>query len=558
MRAKLESQSIVLTDDPLKILKIKSQFQNRIGNMVKTTGKNKISIPISALRFVSDLLPQEGDYSCLQVINNEISAHSKAIETVRGIMESDDNVDLSGVWKNILDNKQSQAVASMIASGLVGICLFDEQGSGKTVMTIAAFDLLFKQHQIQRMFVVCPKSVMQAWVADFSTFLNDEYKISILQGNSEHRRNQILGDSDVLIMNYESVSAALQWLNLSAQQNSTLLVIDESYYLKNQYSQRSASGSTLREFCTRCFVLCGTPAPNSAYDLVNQFNLADKGFTFGDFSPTNDQSRDHEFIANRIKDCGGYIRRLKADILEDVPGKEFIVVKVRLNSRQLSLYEEARSSLELELRGYNNELFKRNLTTYFQKRAALLQICSNPRSIDGTHTEESAKLSVLDELVATLIDLGHKIVIWSSYTLSIDDIHSRLAHFGAVRIDGSTSSSEREIAVREFQNNDNTRVFIGNPSAAGAGITLHAANVAIYYSFSNQAAHYLQSLDRIHRRGQTASSVIYYLLICENTIEVSEIKRLRAKEVSQHDLLEDYDNSSISLDEALRELHIHG
>jgi SNF2 family DNA or RNA helicase len=73
-------------------------------------------------------------------------------------------------------------------------------------------------------------------------------------------------------------------------------------------------------------------------------------------------------------------------------------------------------------------------------------------------------------------------------------------------------------------------------------------------SFSNQAAHYLQSLDRIHRRGQKSKRVNYYLLICENTLEETEVMRLRNRELQQHDLLGDFYTFPSSLDEALSEL----
>jgi SNF2 family DNA or RNA helicase len=98
-------------------------------------------------------------------------------------------------------------------------------------------------------------------------------------------------------------------------------------------------------------------------------------------------------------------------------------------------------------------------------------------------------------------------------------------------------------------------LFVGNPAAAGAGITLHASYDAVYISYSNQAAHYLQSLDRIHRRGQVSEEVNYYLLVCEGTIEESEVKRLRGKEIKQHELLGDVVKWPTSLDEALSELN---
>jgi SNF2 family DNA or RNA helicase len=85
-----------------------------------------------------------------------------------------------------------------------------------------------------------------------------------------------------------------------------------------------------------------------------------------------------------------------------------------------------------------------------------------------------------------------KVVLWSFFTASLDALFTRYAHYNPVRIDGSVSSTaERRDAVRRFQEDDSTMLFIGNPAAAGAGLTLHRARFAVYESFSNQAAHYL-------------------------------------------------------------------
>ena len=98
-----------------------------------------------------------------------------------------------------------------------------------------------------------------------------------------------------------------------------------------------------------------------------------------------------------------------------------------------------------------------------------------------------------------------------------------------MRYDGTvTAIDARREAVRRFQN-EPTRVFVANPAAAGAGLTLHAARYAVYESFTNQAAHYLQSLDRIHRRGQSRE-VEYLMLLAESSIEPLEFDRLVVKE----------------------------
>jgi SNF2 family DNA or RNA helicase len=119
-----------------------------------------------------------------------------------------------------------------------------------------------------------------------------------------------------------------------------------------------------------------------------------------------------------------------------------------------------------------------------------------------------------------------KVVLWSFYTASIEAAVARFARFNPVRYDGTVSDiAVRREGVRRFQEDDETILFIANPAAAGAGITLHRARLAVYESMSNQAAHYLQSLDRIHRRGQTRD-VEYIVLLCDQTIELAEYARL--------------------------------
>jgi len=187
-----------------------------------------------------------------------------------------------------------------------------------------------------------------------------------------------------------------------------------------------------------------------------------------------------------------------------------------------------------------------------------LQICAIPTNIDPTFSDTPVKYEELDKLLEKLFGEKRKVIIWTSYRASIDELTLRYARWNPLIIDGETSLAERKDAVDKFQNDSTRFLFIANPSAAGAGITLHASHDAIYMSYTNQAAHYLQSLDRIHRRGQRSECVNYYLFVCENTIEESEVQRLRAREIQQHDLLGDVVPWPTSLDDALAELSSPG
>jgi SNF2 family DNA or RNA helicase len=149
-------------------------------------------------------------------------------------------------------------------------------------------------------------------------------------------------------------------------------------------------------------------------------------------------------------------------------------------------------------------------------------------------------LAALDGILEDLVHVRReKVVLWSFYRASLERLARRYKRYGLVRIDGSVvDRNERREAVRSFQEDDRTMIFLGNPAAAGAGLTLHRSRVAVYESLSNQAAHYLQSLDRIHRRGQKLD-VEYVTLLCRDSIEELEYQRLLTKSQVQAELLGD-------------------
>lgn len=557
MEIKIEDNDVRVYETGIKLLKLKTEMSSRIGSLI-TSGKNYISFPLSALHAVNDLLSENNSID--SAVKNQLEKfrlHKMARANALSIMEGEAVSNFPEHWRNILDPAQLTATAAMVVPYLLGLCLFDEQGSGKTVMTIGSFDILKDRGEVDAMIVVCPKSMISEWPKDIAQFCPNKYTIVTAEGNRKQKYDAALKDFDVLVTNYEGVEAMLVSLMASASSRKFLLVVDESYYLKNSDSVRSEHASRLRGKCQRCYVLCGTPAPNTAHDLINQFDLADLGFTFGAFKKSRDPEVDWDKIASLTETRGLFIRRLKTDILEHVAEKNFHVLRVDLTGKQKMMYESARSELELELKNLNNEAFKKKLVTYFQKRAALLQICSCPSAIDPTLSEIPAKYEALDELLQNLIGQGRKVIVWSFYKRSLDEIQNRYAKYNPVRVDGSIPTAARKDAVKLFQEDTQTMLFIGNPAAAGAGITLHSSYDAVYLSYSNQAAHYLQSLDRIHRRGQVSNEVNYYLLICKDTIEETEVIRLRGKEIRQHDLLGDHIKWPSSLDDALKELQAH-
>ncbi|WP_294314030.1 DEAD/DEAH box helicase [uncultured Sphingomonas sp.] len=441
-----------------------------------------------------------------------------------------------------LDGHQVLNVAAMTVPSGFGLCVFDEQGAGKTVTLIYAYDLLAARDEADRVLIIAPKSMVPEWPKDFARFRGDLYRVEILSGTTKEKRAALQRGAEVLVTNFEtavSLEAELTAM-FRARPGRTVLAVDESFFIKSLDAKRTRAIRRLREWCGRAFVLCGTPAPNAPQDLIGQFNLVDFGLAFDGVDVPVDRAAAAPVVQSVIDSRGLYVRHLKAQVLPDLPAKRFQRVFVPMAPRQAEIYQSLLTDLVSEAEAATEQEFKRRYTSFLARRSALLQVCSNPAAVESGYDELPAKLAALDAVLERLVEhQQEKVVVWSFYTRSVSAIVDRYARYGAMRYDGEvTDVGERREAVRRFQEDDRSMVLVANPAAAGAGLTLHRARVAVYESLSNQAAHYLQSLDRIHRRGQSRD-VEYLVLLCDKTIEVQEYDRLVAKEVAAQSLLGD-------------------
>lgn len=441
-----------------------------------------------------------------------------------------------------LDGHQLVNVAAMTIPDGPGLCLFDEQGAGKTVSMIFAFDELVRKDEVDFMLIAAPKSMLGEWPKDFSRFTGDTYSVRVLDGSRSVKLGQLSSTSDVLIANFETIVAMEPELEARIKQYAgrVVIAVDESFFIKSPDARRTMALRRLREWAERGYVLCGTPAPNSPSDVVQQFNFADFGYAFDGAELPIDREEALPVVQQLVDTRGLYIRNLKLDVLPHLPGKTFNRVFIEMEPVQQRLYQQALRALADELQQVTDEQFRRKITNFLAQRAALLQLCSNPAGVVEDYQGTPGKLQALDGLIERIVvEQREKVVVWSFYTGTIDLIMERYCHLGAIRYDGTVSSvEERGDAVSRFQSDNETMILVANPAAAGAGLTLHRARYAIYESMSNQAAHYLQSLDRIHRRGQSRP-VEYIVLLCQGSIEEDEYGRLLRKEAAAQSLLSD-------------------
>jgi len=457
----------------------------------------------------------------------------------------------------ILDNHQVVNVACMTLPDGYGLCVFDEQGAGKTVTLIFAFDVLVERDKMDFALIIAPKSMVSEWPVDFAKFMPDQYKVTTLVGNYDEKIKALSTKSDVIVTNFETAVSMEDELRAVLRKHGSraMIVVDESFFAKNLDAKRTQAIKRLREYCGRAFVLCGTPAPNSPTDIIEQFNIVDFGITFSGVSIPKEKQEAAALIKWVIEERGPFVRHLKADVLPDLPVKNFQKVLLPMQPGQCALYNEVLNDLVSDLRSTDDSGFERKKMAFLARRSALLQICSSPSAVKKSLTEVPCKLLALDAILADLIGKqGEKVIIWSFYTATLEALCARYKQYNPVRYDGTiTDTVVRRESVRRFREDTDTMLFIANPAAAGAGLNLQSARYAIYESMSNQAAHYLQSLDRIHRRGQK-NEVQYLILLCEHSIEISEYSRLLSKEQAAQEMLGDDAAPMITRDRMLHEL----
>lgn len=410
--------------------------------------------------------------------------------------------------------------------------LADEMGLGKTIQAI----LYMKLHkELRPSVVVVPASVKINWQREFDKWLPGE-KTKIVMGRSD----TIKGSDNIIIINYDILS---DYTDLLDAMDPKLLVLDESHMIKNPKALRTKSVKILAKGIDKVICISGTPITNRPIEFFTTLNLLDpeqfnnyyrfgnqfcgakhNGFAWEYKGSTNPEKL-HQILVDSFM-----IRRLKKDVLTELPPKTRSVLPMEINNR--SEYNKARDDLINYLRQTEGSeaAQKATMAETLVKFNKLKQL-----SIQG-------KLKQCIDWIENFID-QEKLVVFCVHHKTIDAL---MEHFGdkAVRIDGRVSQGKRQKAIDSFQNDDNIRLFVGNIKAAGVGITLTKACNAAFLELEWVPALHDQAEDRIHRISQERDHVnIYYLVgldtIEEDLTEVIDSKRKVITEIMDGELPEE-------------------
>jgi len=402
--------------------------------------------------------------------------------------------------------------------------LFDEQGLGKSKQLIDAVTRQVAQGTVDGALIVCPNTVKSTWAREIRSHSDLSYAVF---GSGRLARRQAFGSLRAVfyVINYEAVRREFVSLRALLRFKRMALVLDESHRIKTPDARVTRVIHRLRADAAKRVIMTGTPVANKPEDLWSQLFFLDDGAALG--------VSFEEFRRRYCTPAGGYaraeelrerlaalaLRRLKEGTIE-LPPKRVIPVSVSLAPRQAVLYHRMRQDLYLWVRSLTGDEVLAEAENILVRLLRLAQLASNPGLLDAAYDEAPAKATALDRLLEEILGRSpmRKAVVWTSFIGNISLLCERYRRFRPVAFFGEMTDDEREASLEAFAVDPQVRLFVGNPAAGREGLTLTAANVAIYFDRTFNLVDYLQSQDRIHRISQTQPCELY-LLTAENTVD---------------------------------------
>ena len=443
--------------------------------------------------------------------------------------------------------------------GFGGI-LADDMGLGKTLQALT-FLLSEKEAGKSgdelRTLIITPASLVYNWEKEIKRFTPD-LKCKVISGSAAERKEllaQAAGtdpalDADVWITSYDLLKrdiAGYEDLTFANQ------IIDEAQYIKNHNTQASKSVRLVRSGFR--LALTGTPIENRLSELWSIFDFLMPGFLLGyqGFRETYEESIVHgenSDASDRLRTLVHpfILRRLKRDVLLELPDKLEKSISVRLVGEQRKLYDAYAQRLRMFLAKQSPDEFRQNKLELLRELTRLRQLCCGPSLFLENYKGENAKLDTCMELIKQAIDGGHKLLVFSQFTSVLDEIEDALKKESIpdLRIDGSVSKEERMRRVDTFNQSD-VPVFCISLKAGGTGLNLTAADIVIHFDPWWNVAAQNQATDRAHRIGQK-NTVMVYELIAENTIEEQIQNLQKSKQDLAEEILSGEGISSILID----------
>lgn len=400
-----------------------------------------------------------------------------------------------------------------IAEFGVGGVLADDMGLGKTLQSIAFIvsELPKIRDEKRPVLIICPSSLTYNWLSELKKFA-PEIEAIVLDGNKKERaeRQADTDGKDVLITSYPLIRRDIVWYE---KQHFHTVFFDEAQAFKNPFTQTARSVKKLQ--ATHRFALTGTPIENALEELWSIFHVVFPELFMGlrEFSELSRKT-----VARRIRPF--LLRRVKEDVLEELPDKVESIESSELMPEQKELYAAYLAKLRHDtLRHLDKNTLRKNKIRILAGLTRLRQICCHPVLFVDGYEGRSAKYEQLKQLLEESRRAGRRVLIFSQFTKMLDIIGKDLAMEGMpfFYLDGQTPSEERLELCNRF-NAGERDLFLISLKAGGTGLNLTGADTVILYDLWWNPAVEEQAADRAHRIGQK-QAVHVIKLVARGTVE---------------------------------------
>lgn len=455
-------------------------------------------------------------------------------QLVQSILDPQDGeFELPPSLNNILRDYQKTGfkwLKTLASYGLGGI-LADDMGLGKTLQVLA-FILSEKfSSAAAPSLVIAPTSLIYNWQSEGEKFTPD-LKILVLEGTPQERQEMLntIDQWDMIVASYAIVRRDVDQLSLI---DFSYCFLDEAQNIKNPQTLNAKSVQRIK--AKGYFALTGTPIENSLSELWSIINFlmphylhSHKEFHKKYAIPIT--KGDSEALLELIRHIKPFIlRRLKKDVLKELPPKIETEIKAALTDEQRKIYlaylQQTKSQIAQEL---STSGFAKSQIKILAALTRLRQICCHPAMFIDNYQGESGKMQLFGEILADSLAGGHRMLVFSQFTSMLDIIgrHLDAQNIEYFYLSGSTKASKRIQMAHSF-NNGRAAVFLISLKAGGTGLNLTGADMVIHFDPWWNPAVEDQATDRAHRIGQNHSVQVIKLLT-QGTIE-EKVNALQSK-----------------------------
>lgn len=456
------------------------------------------------------------------------------------------------------------------------ILLADEMGLGKTVQ--GAVYLALKRNSVPAL-IVCPASLKMNWCREIEKWTH--YEAYIIDGrNPQHLTDEFLQKYPVWIINYDILgiedkqakeqemerrkrakAAGLPyrkkmvkvngWCDELGAHNFQTIIADEVQYIAEPETIRARAITQISKTLAKAkkLFISGTPYEtktaqfftclsildpqefNNRYKYLMRYCDPVKTFFGWKFDGLSNGEELHDKISRFM------IRRLKKDVLTQLPPKRRAVVPMQVSASDRKIYDEVDWQFEQDIISG-----KKNKSEQLGHIAHLKQAAYKAK-----------EHAVIKWIKDYLTYQNQKLVVFIYHHSTYDALMQEFGYC-AVGITGATSPNKRQDIVDKFQNDEKVFLFVGQIKAAGVGLTLTKASATCFVEFGTTAPQHEQAEDRVHRIGQEADSVMAYYLILENSVEQDAMATLERRNKDLKKVLNNEDDAGMFNGEMTEEI----